>query len=77
MTAIQNYNLTLTVNSTEYNAIVPVDNTTVDIFAVFPTVNRTTFTNYSLSVAAINSVGQSSYTQPVSVGEVKCCYIIM
>ena len=71
MTEIQSYIMTLTINSVEFNTIVPVDNTIcmVDIFTVFPTVNRTAFTNYSLSVAAINSVGQSSFTQPVSVGE--------
>ena len=70
MTTVLYYNLTLTVNSTTvFNTAVQDGNTTVDIFVAFPTVNRTTFTNYSLSVAATNSIGSSSFTDPVSVGE--------
>ena len=70
MTEILNYNLKLTVNSTEvFNTTVPVSNNVVDIFVTFPTVSRATFTNYTLSVAAINSFGPSSFTSPVSVGE--------
>ena len=69
MTDILNYNLTLTVNSTVFNTTVPADSTAVDIFAVFQNVDRTAFTNYSLSVAAVNSIGSSSFTRPVSVGK--------
>ena len=41
----------------------------VDIFDAFPTVSRTAFTTYSLSVASVNSVGPSSLTHNVSVGK--------
>ena len=69
-TEILNYSLILIVNSTEvFSTTVPVGNTVVDIFVTFPTVSRATFTIYTLSVAAINSFGPSSFTSPVSVGE--------
>ena len=70
MTEILNYSLKLTINSTEvFNTTVSINNTMVDIFVTFPTVSRATFTIYTLSVAAINSFGPSSFTNPVSVGE--------
>ena len=72
MTKIQNYNLILTVNSMTFASILPAGNTAVDIFVAFPTVNRTAFTNYSLIIAVINSVGLSNFTRPVSVGKAKC-----
>ena len=72
MTEIQNYNLILTVNSTVFTATVPAGNTAVDVFVVFQNVNRTALTNYSLSVAAVNSIGPSSFITSVSVGKTKC-----
>jgi len=76
MTAVHNYNLTLTVNSTTvFTTTVPASDTTVDIFVAFPAVSRAVFTNYTLSVAAINLVGPSSFTSPVSIGEKFCGYV--
>ena len=70
MTEILNYNLMLTVNSSEvFNTTVPVGNTVVDIFVIFLTVSRATFIIYTFNVTAINSFGSSSFTSPILVGE--------
>ena len=70
MTEILNYSLILMVNSTKvFSTTVPVGNSMVDIFVTFPTVSRAAFTIYTLSVAAINSFGPSSFTSTVSAGK--------
>ena len=70
MTEILNYSLILMENySKVFITTVPVGNSMVDIFVTFPAVSRAIFTIYTLSVAAINSFGSSSFTNPVSVGE--------
>ena len=72
MTEIQSYNLTLTVSSIAFTTTIPANNSIpVEIFDVFPFVNRTAFTTYSLSLAAVNSAGASSPTNSVSVGKAK------
>ena len=71
MTEIESYNLTLTISSITITATIPANSVPVDIFDVFSSVNRTAFTTYSLSVAAVNSAGASSPTDNVSVGKVK------
>ena len=70
MSEILNYNLMLTVNSTTvFNSTVAADITTVNIFRIFSDASRAMFTDYSLSVAAVNSIGPSSFTAPVSVSK--------
>ena len=70
MSDILHYSLMLTVNSTTvFNTTITADITAVDIFRSFPNVSRAMFTDYSLSVAAVNNIGPSSFTEPVSVGE--------
>ena len=70
MSEILHYSLMLTVNSTTmFNTTVAANITAVDIFMTFSDVSRAMFTDYSLSVAAVNSIGLSSFTEPMSIGE--------
>ncbi|XP_065917120.1 protein sidekick-2-like isoform X2 [Dysidea avara] len=65
MTEVEEYNLTLYINgSSQATTIVPANTTMVDIFSVFgPNIARERYTNYLLSVAAINSAGMGEFRQ--------------
>ncbi|XP_065917154.1 uncharacterized protein [Dysidea avara] len=63
MTRIEQYSLTLYVNGLlQPTKIVSADTTMVDIFSVFGVVGER-YTNYSLSVAAINSAGMGEFRE--------------
>ena len=72
MTEIMQYVLEVTVNESllVITTFVPANTTMVDVFSSGP--NNTTrkrYTNYSFRVAAMNSVGQGEFTEPLSIGE--------
>jgi len=72
MTEVEEYNLTLYVNgSLQATTNVSADTIIVDIFSVF-NVSRERYTNYSLSVAAINSAGMGEFERSEVIGEHKC-----
>ena len=74
MTVVEQYNLTLYVNgSLEATGNVSANTTMVDIFTVFgPNITRERYTNYSLSIAAINSAGIGEFRESDVLSEWKC-----
>ena len=70
MTKVEEYNLRLYINgSLQATTNVPANTTMVDIFTAFgPNITRERYTNYSLSVAAINSAGIGEFSKS-DVGE--------
>ena len=76
MSAVEQYNLTLYVNgSLEATESVSANTTMVDVFTVFdPNITRERYTNYSLSIAAINSVGMGEFRESDVVSELE--YVI-
>ena len=70
MTKVEEYNLRLYINgSLQATTNVPANTTMVDIFTAFgPNITRERCTNYSLSVAAINSAGIGEFSKS-DVGE--------
>ena len=72
MTELEEYNLSLYINgSLQVSTNVSADTTMVDIYIVFG-VNRETYTNYSLSVAAINSAGMGQFRESDVLGKLGC-----
>ena len=72
MTRIEQYSLTLYVNGLlQPTKIVSADTTMVDIFSVFGVVGER-YTNYSLSVAAINSAGMGEFRESDVLSELGC-----
>lgn len=71
MTEVLQYHLTLYINGTsQVVTTVPANTTMVDdVFVVFQSFMGIRYTNYSLSVAVINSAGQGEFSEPSSVGE--------
>ena len=70
MRTIEHYLLVVTVNGTaSFNTTVPASTTSVNIFEIFPSITQRRYTTYSLSVASNNSIGQSYFTNPVSIGK--------
>ena len=70
MSDVLHYSLMLTVNSkTVFNTTIAANITAVDIFGIFSGISRAFFTDYSLRIAAVNNIGPSGFTEPVSVGE--------
>ncbi|XP_065917043.1 uncharacterized protein [Dysidea avara] len=65
MTKVEEYNLRLYINgSLQATTNVPANTTMVDIFTAFgPNITRERCTNYSLSVAAINSAGIGEFSK--------------
>ena len=69
-TTVEQYLLHVTVNGSAFNFnIVPANITSVSIFEVFPNIIQRRYTTYSLRVASIGNAGQSSFTEPVSIGK--------
>jgi len=79
MTDVEQYNLTLYVNgSLEATMTVAANTTMVDIFTVFgPNITRARYTNYSLSVAAINSAGLGESSESDILSELECLHSYM
>ena len=76
MTEVEEYNLTLYVNgSLEATGNVSANITMVDVFTVFgPNITRERYSNYLLSVAAINSAGIGEFRESDELSELK--YVI-
>jgi len=76
MTAVEQYNLTLYINgSLQATTTVSANTAMVDIFTVFgPNITRERYTNYSLSVAAINSAGIGEFNESDVLSELE--YVI-
>ena len=74
MTEVEEYNLTLYINgSLQVTTTVSADTNMVDIYSVFG-VNRETYTNYSLSIAAINSAGMGEFRESDVLSELACLH---
>ena len=72
MTEITQYVLEVTVNESlqVFTTFVPANTTMVDVFSSSPNnTRRERYTNYSLRVAAMNSVGRGEFTESLSIGE--------
>ena len=68
-TTVEQYLLAVTVNgSSSLNTTMPANTTSASIFEVFPNIVQRRYTTYSLRVASIDDVGQSYFTDPVSIG---------
>ena len=75
-TTVEQYLLQVTVNgSSSFNTTVPANTTSASIFEVFPNIVQRRYTTYSLRVASISDVGQSYFTDPVSIGSKYCTYM--
>jgi len=70
---VEKYNLMLYINgSLKATGNVTANTTKVDIFTVFgPNVTRERYTNYSLSVAAINSARRGEFRESDVLGELE------
>jgi len=74
MTEVEEYNLTIYINgSLQVTTNVSADATMVDIYSVFG-VDRERYTNYSLSVAAINSAGIGEFNESDVISELRCLH---